>query len=178
MPCHERQRQRLPDKMSSRRKRLNRELLNAVVMRDTVQVRELLSIGADVGARDSEHDETPLILAAKFADLAMVQLLLDTRAEINARDDKGRTALFFAQISSEVFKLLLQAGADPHARDNEGNTILMTTVSSSPTLSEVDELLQLGIDASHQNENGETAVELADQLGLAKIVERLTKVGG
>ncbi|MGH9958753.1 MAG: ankyrin repeat domain-containing protein [Pyrinomonadaceae bacterium] len=164
--------------MSSRRKRLNRELLNAVVMRDTVKVRELLSLGADVGARDAEHNETPLILAAKFADAAMVQLLLDAGAEVNARDDGGRTPLFFAQVSSEVFKILLAAGADPHTRDNEGNTILMKTVSGSPSLSEVDELLQLGIDASHQNENGKAAVDLADQLGLVMIVERLTKFGG
>ena len=159
--------------MKSKRKQLNRALLDAVVMRDVDHVRELLSRSADVNARDMEHDETPIILATKFADTSMIRLLLDAAVEVNDRDDKGRTALFYTPVSSEAFKALLEAGADVHVRDKEGDTILMRSISESASLAEVEELLRLGIEPGVQNDAGETALDVADSLGLVLVVERL-----
>jgi ankyrin repeat protein len=159
--------------MKLKRIKLNRDLLDAVVMRDIAKAKELLKQGGDVNARDAEHNETPLIFAAKFADAGMVRLLLNAQADVHARDDKGRTALYFAPVSSEVFKLLLEAGANLHAIDGGGNTILMRKVSESRSLNEVEELLKLGIDPSLRNADGETALDIAESLGLVKIVERL-----
>lgn len=159
--------------MRSKRTKLNRDLIDAVVMRDIAKAKESLSLGADVNARDAEHNETPLIFAAKFADAGIVRLLLNAEADVHAQDDQGRTALYFAPVSSEVFRLLVEAGANPHAIDGEGNTILMRKVSDSPSLNEVEELLQLGIDPSLRNADGETALDIAESLGLVKIVERL-----
>ena len=113
--------------MRSKRKKLNRDLRDAVVRRDIVKVQDLLNQGADVNAKEEEHHETPLILAAKFDDPAILRLLLNANAEVDARDDKGRTALFFASLQSETLKELLEAGADLYARDEEENTILMPT---------------------------------------------------
>ncbi|HYE71791.1 MAG TPA: ankyrin repeat domain-containing protein [Blastocatellia bacterium] len=157
----------------SARKRLNRELLDAVLMRDIAKARTLLKQGANVNARDNEHDETPLMLAVRFADAAMVELLLNAGAEIDARDDKGRTALFFASALSESFKVILETGADIHAKDNEGNSILLRRVAQAASVDEVEELLRLGIDPSLQNEDGETAFDVAEKLGLVNVVERL-----
>jgi ankyrin repeat protein len=159
--------------MRSKRKKLNRDLLDAVVMRDIAKVQDLLNQGADVNARDEEHHETPLILATKFADPAIVRLLLNANAEVDARDDKGRTALFFASVPSEAFKGLLEAGANLHARDEEGNTILLRNVSESPSLNDVEELLKLGIDPALRNAEAQSALDVAESLGLIKIVERL-----
>lgn len=159
--------------MASKRKQLNRALLDAVIMRDITGVRELLKQGADVDARDGEHEETPIILAVKFADATMVRMLIDAGAEVDARDDSGQTALFFAPVLSEVFKVLLEATADVHARDEDGNTILMRKVSDSSSLAEVEELLRLGIDPSLENKAGESALDLAEGLGLVPVAERL-----
>jgi len=159
--------------MASKRKQLNRSLLDAVIMRDINGARELLKQGADVNARDNEHQETPVILAAKFAGAEMVRMLLEAGAEVDARDDWGRTALFYAPVSSEVFGVLLRAGADVHARDEEGNTILTRKVSKSASLAEVEDLLRLGVDLGARNEEGETALDLAEGLGLVRVVERL-----
>ena len=164
--------------MASKRKPLNRALLDAIIMRDIAQASELLKQGADVNAKDSGHGETPLILAAKFTGANMMRLLLEAGAEVHARDDWGRTALFYAPVSSEGFGVLLRAGADVHARDGEGNTILMREVSASASLAEVEELLRLGIDPKVQNEDGETALHLAESLGLVKVVERLRSGAG
>jgi len=164
--------------MASKRKRLNRALLDAVVMRDIARVGESLKQGADVNARDYEHEETPLILASKFAGAEMLRLLLCAGAEVDARDDRGRTALFYAPVFSEGFKVLLCAGADVFARDAEGNTILMRAVSASASLDEVEELLRLGVDPNARDIDGETALDMAESLGLLKVVERLRAEAG
>ena len=159
--------------MESRQKQLNQRLHDSVIMRDNKQVKLLLEQGADVNARNSENSETPLILAIKFADAAIVSFLLEGGAEIDVRHDKERTALFYAPVLSDKFNLLLSAGANLHIRDNEGNSILMHKISESASLAEVDELLRLGIDPDCQNEDREIAVDLAEQLGLLKVIERL-----
>ena len=164
--------------MKSKRKRLARDLLDGVHVRDINRVRELLVRGADVNARDAEHEQTPLMFAVMFAGVGMVRLLLESGAEVNARDGMGRTALFYAPVSSEVCGILLRAGADVHARDEEGNTILMRKVSESASSAEVEELLKLGIDPGVRNENGETALDLAESLGLVRVIERLRSRAG
>jgi ankyrin repeat protein len=159
--------------MQSKRKQLDRNLLDGVIIRDLSRVRELLKQGADVNTRGDEHKETPLMLAVKFADADMVRLLLEGGAEVDARNDWGRTALFYAPVSSQVFGELIRAGSDIRARDGEGNTILMRKVSESASLADVEELLKLGIDPSVRNEGEETALDLAENLGLVKVVEKL-----
>lgn len=162
--------------MKSQQKQLNQLLLESVIMSDINQAKLLIEQGANVNTRDLEHNEIPLILAIKFADPAMVQLLPEAGAEIDLRDDKGRTALFYAPVSSEKFKVLLSAKADIQARDAEGNTILMKKIDEAASLAEVNKLLQLGIDPKLQNENKETALFKAERLGLEKIAERLREV--
>ena len=164
--------------MKSSCKQLDRDLLDSVITRDITCVRDLLEQGADVNAKDSEHEETPLMLAIKFAAVDLIRLLLESGAEVDARDSWGRTALFYSPVSSEVFRVLLRAGADVSVRDEEGNSILMRKVSESASLADVEELLRLGVDASVQNEDGETALGLAESLGMVKVVERLRSRAG
>jgi len=57
----------------------------------------LLSRGADVNMPISKNGNTLLMFAAKMAWLEPVQFYLDHGADINARDDKGNTALTWAK---------------------------------------------------------------------------------
>jgi ankyrin repeat protein len=113
------------------------------------------------------------MLAVKFADSEMVRSLLDAGAPIGARDDSGRTALFLAGVFSEIFRILLEAGADIKTRDEEGNTVLLRKIWETPSLAEVEELLRLGIDPGIANHDGDTALSMAENLGLTEIAERL-----
>jgi ankyrin repeat protein len=164
--------------MGRESRHLNRALLDAVMMRNTDEIRKWLEAGANVNAKDSEHDEAAILLAAKHANAEIVELLIDEGADVEARNDVGRTALFFAGADSETFARLLAAGANIHARDHEGNTLLMRAVSKSASLVEVDELLRLGIEPGLRNSAGESALDMAVNLGLVRIIERLKSSEG
>ena len=164
--------------MKSQREHIDRTLLDSVAMKDIAQVLDLLAQGADVNARDPEHGETPLILAVKNRSIDIVRLLLDAGAEVDAIDDWGRTALFYAPVSAESFGILLRAKAHVHTRDKEGNTVLMRRISECASLSDVETLLQLGVDPSLQGEHEETALDIAESLGLVRVIERLRSRAG
>lgn len=159
--------------MGRNSRKLDRTFLDAIVMSNKDGIRAALKTGADVNAKDYEHDEGALVLAAKFGDAEIVQMLIDAGAEVDARDDKGRTALFYAEVGSDSFARLLAAGADVQARDLEGNTILIRKIWESASLSDVEELIRLGIDPGVKNEGGESAIDVAVNLGLLRIIERL-----
>lgn len=130
-------------------------------------------MGADVNAKNEEHDEAAIILAAKSGDAEMIALLINEGAQVNARDDEGRIALFYAEVISPVFESLVAAGADTKAKDYEGNTILMYKVAGSPSAAEVEELLRLGIESDVKNLAGESALDFAVRLGLVNVIDRL-----
>ena len=77
------------------------------------------------------NDLTALMWAAGFSNdvpptegLATVSLLLGLGAEVNRRDNRGRTALMTAaeRDYAEVVDALVKAGAKPGIEDNEGKT--------------------------------------------------------
>jgi ankyrin repeat protein len=159
--------------MTMKKRHLNRAFLDAIVASDHKEVQRLLSEGADPNARDSEHDQAAIILAASFGDREIVEVLIGAGAEVEAPDDSGRTALFFTEVGSEIFSTLISVGANINARDHEGNTILMNAVSKASSATDVEELLKLGVDPKVRNANGESAVDIATQLGLVKVIDLL-----
>lgn len=73
------------------------------------------------------------LLAAVAADrpVSEIEKLLDAGADVNERDEGGRSALHLAVFSGseELVSLLLARGADPNAQDHKGVTPLNTTRS-------------------------------------------------
>jgi hypothetical protein len=83
----------------------------------------LIAHGADVTAADGSG-ETALILSSQTcSDGEMTQLLLDSRADPNAKTTNGVTALMAAERNPLVAQKLLSAGADPAAKDEYGHTV-------------------------------------------------------
>jgi hypothetical protein len=80
---------------------------------DLVQVKALVSKGADVNAMDDRLAGTPLHLAAYFGRNEVVQFLLSKGANVNARNKWNRTALDEAvdQGHSEIAEVLRTHGA-------------------------------------------------------------------
>jgi hypothetical protein len=86
----------------------------------------LLKHGAQINAAYPETGMTALIMAAGWANVATVRLLLDRGASVNAATKKGQTALHWACEAArpEIVELLLSRGASTSALDDQKHTPL------------------------------------------------------
>jgi ankyrin repeat protein len=79
-------------------------------------MKRLLEKGADVNAKNSLTDQTPLMAAVYNTGPESVQTLVDAKADLNAVDYSGRSALDMAvdlKRPEAVIELLRKAGAQP-----------------------------------------------------------------
>jgi ankyrin repeat protein len=102
-------------------------------------VRRLLALNIDINARYA-NDLTLLMWAAgpdenvpEAEAVKLVSYLLDTGAQVDDRDNRGRTALMIAAEGghSEIAGLLLARGADSSLKDRAGKRAADLTVVSS-----------------------------------------------
>ena len=87
---------------------------------------EVVRVLLDHGAHDEYINES-LIEASCKGFLEIVKLLIEKKADINAKDCHGDIALIQASSNDhfEVVKLLLNNGADANAQDKDGLTALL-----------------------------------------------------
>ncbi len=90
------------------------------------------------------------------------RLFLAKKADIEARDEYGRTALIFAADFEyeriETSRLLIRSGARINAQDKEGRTALLQAATTQ-NVELIKELLQAGADVNLRNATGETALK-------------------
>jgi ankyrin repeat protein len=93
---------------------LTKALAGAAKGGHTALCRSLLAAGAPVNGAAGPHQITPLMYAASSASLETVALLLESGADIAAKNGNGSTALHLAirnDASLETIDFLLQSGA-------------------------------------------------------------------
>ena len=116
--------------------------------------------------------KTPLISAALYGDIETVRCLLDSGANIKARDVFGRTPLIAAtatwkgpmHCTVEIVRLLLDHGADVNAQNKKGRTALMEALAHRDFTRQqelVELLVSRGADIRLKDTNGVTAVQMA-----------------
>ncbi|XP_044274873.1 poly [ADP-ribose] polymerase tankyrase-1 [Varanus komodoensis] len=140
-----------------------RELLEACRNGDVTRVRRLVD-ATNVNAKDmAGRKSTPLHFAAGFGRKDVVEHLLQTGANVHARDDGGLIPLHNACSfgHAEVVSLLLCQGADPNARDNWNYTPLHEAAIKGK-IDVCIVLLQHGADPNIRNTDGKSALDLAD----------------
>ena len=73
---------------------------------------EMLEQGVDINVHAPFGGPTALIVAARFGHIDIVETLLARGANVNAEDDYGQTALYFAKKNSktEIIEMLEAAG--------------------------------------------------------------------
>lgn len=104
-------------------------LIAAVSQNSLVAVQEVLKRGAKLDVVD-KAGWSPLHFATFFSDQTdVMKALLDAGANVNARNDRGITALYFASATGHEaqVKLLLERGADKTIASKAGWTPLRIT---------------------------------------------------
>lgn len=122
-------------------------------------LRLLLSRGASFGASGTI---SPLLIAASHGRVGAVELLLDRRASVDARDTRGRSALHCA-ISlglDRVARLLLERKADVQVSRRAGHGPLHSACVYS-NVDMVRALLRAGADCDAYGDDGSTPLMLA-----------------
>src|SRR5215470_17942305 len=110
----------------------NKEIIKAAKKGDVAKIKELLAENGDlIHARDSDGS-TPLHCATWKGQLAVVELLLEAGADVNARNQNehwGTTPLHAAAHANQaaIAQMLLDHGADIKAKDREGRTPMFHT---------------------------------------------------
>ncbi len=116
--------------------------------------------------------------AVMNGDLPAVQRLLRAKADVDAAQKDGSTALHWAvyRRDLEALDLLLRAGAKPNVVNRTGATPLaMAALDGSPAV--IDRLLKAGADAKAVGPNGETTVMYAARNGRPEALKLLIEAG-
>ena len=116
--------------------------------------------------------------AAEKGDRAAVRALITKKADVNAPQSDGATALHWAVYRNdpEMADALLRAGANAKATNRTGITPLyMASLYGSPSL--IGQLVNAGADAKAKGPNGETMLMLAARNGNAEAVKALVNAG-
>lgn len=81
-------------------------LCMAISKGDMETVRKFIEYGADVN--ESGNGMTPLMVAARYNRVEIIKFLLEKGADTSAKDDRGNTALRYAELSksNEAFEYL------------------------------------------------------------------------
>ena len=155
---------------------------------DNVDImRWLLDRGADPNARTSNGGWTPMYYATCVMHLEGLQVLLESKADINSQDDEGRTPLFYflyinrTHSSLEAMKVdtvrrLLEHGADPNIPNNN-HTSPLHQESSLGRLEVTQLLLSHGAKVDAKDGEGRTPFELAASNGHHEITKLLLEHG-
>ncbi|MFN3844146.1 MAG: ankyrin repeat domain-containing protein [Rehaibacterium terrae] len=134
------------------------------------------------GAHNEPAGGQPVLLAAAGGDddPAGVNLLLRHKARVDARDQRGRTALLVAcrADNAEIVAALLAAGADRNAHDDEGLTPLLAA-SAAGSLAALRVLIPTQPDPGAVDAAGRNALALLMQARQAdpEIVPLLLRLG-
>ena len=154
------------------------DLINGATTGDIEMVKNALTEGANVNAKDSDSN-TALYTASRRGHTEIVKILLDNGAKVNVKDNNGWTALITASKRglTEIVKILLENGANVNSKDNNGWTALILASGDEGHPKIVKILLDNGANVNAKDSDSNTALYLASRHGQTEIVKILLDNG-
>jgi len=124
----------------------------------------------DAGMRE----DSLLLTGARSQQLSIVRASLKQGADVNARDELGRTPLMWSAFhgSVTILEILIARGADVNAQDKMGRTALVWAAITGRE-NTVVVLVGAGADMSTRDSSGLNAAERASEEGHFSLSDRL-----
>lgn len=140
--------------------------VSAIFDKDKV-VSKLLAMGADPNSRNRDG-EVPLhmpkdLSATSFTETGVVGLLLAAGADVEAKDNRGRTFLLrvitnLSRRWQDIMPSIIKIGAKLDAQDNEGNGVLQLAYLHSENAGLFHFFIEAGADPTVVNHYGDTLI--------------------
>jgi len=133
------------------------DLFQAIRSGDARLVQAQLRAGVDKDGAGAAG-LTPLMYAVMTASEAVMRVLVEAGANVNASNPDGVTALHIASFDAGKTRLLIEAGANVNAATKSGETPLLVASARSGNVQAVTLLLSKGANASAKTITGLTAL--------------------
>ncbi|MFL6618268.1 MAG: ankyrin repeat domain-containing protein [Povalibacter sp.] len=139
-------------------------------------VRLLLDRGAKPNAPQTL---SPLLVACQNGDAAIVNMLLDAHADVNAPDRDGITpvSVCAGSASNEIMKRMIAAGADVEHADSNGQTPIMWAAAKG-RVENVQLLMENGASINRATQHGFTPLFFAIKSGNPNVPIAVMNAGG
>ncbi|MFC1883666.1 ankyrin repeat domain-containing protein [Thermodesulfobacteriota bacterium] len=153
-------------------------LITASSNGDIAKVRSLLKEGANIESRSVISGATPLMEATVKGYYEICTLLIDSGADVNARENRGGTPVLAAAYSGkiEILKLLIKNGANVNARTDSGSTPLMTAAWRE-YVDIVKLLIAYGAEVNAIDGDGRSALSFAMRANNKELIKLLKDAG-
>jgi len=131
----------------------------------------------NVEAQETQHGFTALALATAAGRVTSCQMLIEARADVNAKDKYGKSPLMWAAAAGneKLATLLCKAGAELGAQDRIGWDAIFAAAHGGHSRLVNVWLLQKDADPNRASPDGTTALMAASQAGKLAVVELLLK---
>lgn len=137
-----------------------------------------LVVSMSVAGLGAAGEDVQLVEAAKAGNREVVQVLLQQRANVNAPEADGTTALHWAVRANdgEMTELLIRAGANVKAATRYGVTPL-SLAATNGNAALIETLIRAGADPNTARPEGETVLMTAARTGSPDAVKILVEHG-
>ena len=108
-----------------------------------------------------------------------VQAIIQHGADVNAANNQGQTALWFACIDGQdsFVTILIDTGADPSIADKYGDLCLHAAIHGQCSTESIQKITEHGAHVNAVNNDGATPLSLACSQGQAESVALLLRLG-
>ena len=133
----------------------------------------------------SEHvkagacDASPSPTSYHTCSVHTVRAIIDHGADVNAVDNRGQSALWFACIDGQdsFVEILTDTGADPSIADEYGNSCLHAAIHGHCSTETIQKIVDHGAHVNALNNDGATPLLVACSAAKAESVELLLTLG-